>query len=120
MEGSTIANESILAPFSKQTESFHAPRGIGLLTASHQWLGLAIFSLACPDLAADCHQNSNTYKSHRYALWLQQYKAQFYGNTENRYVHVHLQPFYILTLDMSKIIIYDYTFTASSNFTLAS
>jgi hypothetical protein len=34
--GSTAVNESILAPFSKQTESFHSPRGIEHLTASYQ------------------------------------------------------------------------------------
>jgi hypothetical protein len=33
--GSTAANESILAPFSKQTESFHSPRGIGRLTDAY-------------------------------------------------------------------------------------
>jgi hypothetical protein len=32
--------------------------------------------LACPDLAADRCLNSNTYKSHRYASQLKQYKAQ--------------------------------------------
>jgi hypothetical protein len=40
--GSTTVNESIPAPFSKQTESFHLARGLGRLTASHQWLGLAV------------------------------------------------------------------------------
>ncbi len=34
-----------------------------------RWLGLAIFSLACPDLAAYQSPNSNTYKSHRYTSW---------------------------------------------------
>jgi hypothetical protein len=46
---------------------FHSPCGIGRFTASHRWLGLAVFNLACPDLAADHHPNSNTYKSYRYA-----------------------------------------------------
>ncbi len=75
---STASNVSILAPFSKQTESSHSPREIGRPTTSHWWLSLAILGLACPDLAADCRLNSNTYKSYRYASWLQQYKAQHY------------------------------------------
>jgi hypothetical protein len=33
--GSTAVNESILASFSKQTESFHSLHGIGRFTASH-------------------------------------------------------------------------------------
>ncbi len=37
-------NESILAPFSKQTDFFHSPRGIERLTAFHQWLGLAVLA----------------------------------------------------------------------------
>jgi hypothetical protein len=61
---STTANESILASLSKQTESFHSPRGIGRPTTSHRWLGLAILSLACPDLAAHRRLNSNTYVNH--------------------------------------------------------
>jgi hypothetical protein len=65
--GSIEANESIFAPLSKRTESFHSSCGIGCLTTSRQWLGLAISRLACPDLAADCCPNSNTCKSHRYA-----------------------------------------------------
>jgi hypothetical protein len=44
---------------------------------TRQWLGLAIFSLACPDLAADKkNQISNTYKSQRYTSKLIQHKAQ--------------------------------------------
>jgi hypothetical protein len=89
---------------------------MGCLTASHQWLGLAVFSLACPDLAAGPRPNSNTYKSHRYASWLKQYKAQHYG----KQIHIFTTFFYILTLDMSTIDNYDYTFTTSLNFTLAS
>ncbi len=112
--GSTAANDSILAPFSKQTESFHSPCGIGCLRASHQWLGLAISSLACPDLAADHRPNSKTYKSHRYASRVKQYKAQSYGKL------THTQLFYILMLNMSTINNYKYTPTASLNFTLTS
>jgi hypothetical protein len=70
---STTANESILASFSKQTKSSHSPCEIGHPTTSHQWLGLAILGLVCPDLAADSHLDSNTYKSQRYALRLKQY-----------------------------------------------
>jgi hypothetical protein len=32
---STATNEPVLAPLSKQTESFHSPREIGLPTTSH-------------------------------------------------------------------------------------
>ncbi len=64
--GSTAANESILAPFSKQTESLHSPLGIERLAAFHWSLSLAVFSMAYPDPAADCRPNSNNYKSHRY------------------------------------------------------
>ncbi len=48
-------------------------------TTSHRWLGLAILSLACPNLAVDFHLNSNTYESHRYASRLKQHEAQCYG-----------------------------------------
>jgi hypothetical protein len=34
------------------------------------WLGF--FSLACPDLVANCHPNSKTYTSHSYSSWLKQ------------------------------------------------
>ncbi len=51
---STAANESILAPLSKQTESFYSPHDRRCLDYFlYWWLGLAISSLACPDLAAD-------------------------------------------------------------------
>jgi hypothetical protein len=76
---STAANESILAPLSKQMESFRSPHEIGRPMTSHQRLGLAILSLACLDLASDHRLNSNTYKPHRYASRLKQYKAQRYG-----------------------------------------
>jgi hypothetical protein len=76
---STATNESILAPLSKQTESFRSPHEIGCPMTSHRRPGLAILSLACLDLAADHRLNSNTYKLHRYASWLKQYKAQHYG-----------------------------------------
>ncbi len=98
--GSTVANDSILAPFSKQTESFHSPCGIGCLRASHQWLGLAISSLACPDLAADHHPNSKTYKSHRYASRVKQYNAQSYG----KLTHTH-NFFTFLCLTWAQLII---------------
>jgi hypothetical protein len=45
---STAANESILAPLSKQTEPSHSPHEIGHLPASHWWLGLAIFKFGLP------------------------------------------------------------------------
>jgi hypothetical protein len=70
-----------------QTRSFPSPRGIGRLTASHQWLGLAVFSLACPDLAADRHPNSNTFKSHRYTSQLKQCKVQWYCTETDTYIH---------------------------------
>jgi hypothetical protein len=57
-----LGSQALLAPFAKQIESFHLPHGIGRLTFSHQWLGLAVFSFACPYLAADHRPNSNTYK----------------------------------------------------------
>jgi hypothetical protein len=50
------------------------------------WLGC--FSLACPDLAADRHADSNSYKSHRYIPRLKQYRCS------NRYIHSQLS--YIL------------------------
>jgi hypothetical protein len=83
-------NESILAPFSKQTESFHSPRLGRTLRSfpSVPWLGC--FSLSCPDLAADRHPDSNTYKSHWYTSRQRQYR------NSNR--HVHSQLSYILHL----------------------
>jgi hypothetical protein len=49
-----IANESILAPVSKQTESSYSPCDLRLSNCFPlRWLALAIFSLASPDLAAD-------------------------------------------------------------------
>jgi hypothetical protein len=42
--GSTIAKESILDPFLKQTEFFHSPHGVGCLAASQKRLGLAVLA----------------------------------------------------------------------------
>jgi hypothetical protein len=51
---STAANESILALLSKQTESLYPPCDMRCLDCfPRQWLGLAIFSSACLNLAAD-------------------------------------------------------------------
>ncbi len=45
---STAANESILSPLSKQSESSYSPHEIGCPMTSHQWLGLAILKLGLP------------------------------------------------------------------------
>ncbi len=88
--GSTAVNESILEPFSKQT--FHSPHGIERFTTSHQWLGLAVFSLACPDLAVDHCPNASTYKSHSYGSWPKQL-----GTVLQQRAYTHTT-FYIFTL----------------------
>jgi hypothetical protein len=113
--GSTAAYASILAPFSKQTESFPSPHEIGRFTASHWWLCLAVFFIA----------------------WLAQISLLITGPTRtlinhidthhgwNNYVqcyingHIHSQLFYILRLNTRTIGIHDYTFT-HLNFILAS
>jgi hypothetical protein len=76
---SNAVNESILAPLSKQPESFRSAREIGCPTTSRQWLSLAILSLACPDIADDRRLNSNTSKSQRHTSRLKQYKAHCYS-----------------------------------------
>jgi hypothetical protein len=111
---STTANESILAPFSKQTESSHSPREIGRPTTSHWWLGLAILGFACPDLAADRCPNLNTYKSHRFEWQVKQHKGQCYSNR-----HI-FTTFCILRLTLTQLIVYKHTYTISTNLTLAS
>jgi hypothetical protein len=67
----TVANESILASMSKQTDLHllypHELRGFWELSSPMAWLGLDISCLACLDLAIDPKsQNSSTYKSHWY------------------------------------------------------
>ncbi len=74
---STAANESILAPFSKQTESFRSQCDMRLLDCFPcRWLGLAIFSLACQILLLIKGPNPITYKSHRYTSHLKQHITQ--------------------------------------------
>ncbi len=88
---STAVNESILAPLSKPTGFSYSPRDSGPLDCfPHWWLGLAILSLACPDLAADQSPNSRTYKLHRYASQLKEHKTQHSNCT-----HAHCCSLYI-------------------------
>jgi hypothetical protein len=98
-----------------QTKSFHSPHETGRPTTSHLWLGLAILSLACPDLAADHPPNSNTYKPQTNASRLKQDKAQRYGKQRHK-----ITTFLRSTFNMGTIDNYKYTSMASTNFTLAS
>ncbi len=77
---STAVNESILSPLSKQSESFthHVRQDARQLPTD----GLAWLSLTCPDLGADHRLKSHTYKSHRYASRLKQYKGTALQQTD--------------------------------------
>ncbi len=54
-------NESILAFFSRQTESFHPPCGIGHLAAYQQWLGLVVLAWLAQTLLLIAVPTKNTY-----------------------------------------------------------
>ncbi len=57
-----------------------------------RWLGLAISSLACQDLAADQSPNSRTYKAHKYTSQVKQHIAQ-----HSNYAHAHFCSLHIHT-----------------------
>jgi hypothetical protein len=67
-------NPSLLLSQSRLSLPFHDMTCRCLNSFPCRWLGFAIFSLACPDLAADKSLLTlNTYTSHRYTSQLIQY-----------------------------------------------
>jgi hypothetical protein len=62
-------NEYILAPFSRQTESFHPPCRIGHLAAYQQRLGLVVLAWRAQTLLLIAVLTKNTYTGWGGQLW---------------------------------------------------